>query len=270
MKCFLFLSVFLFLSCQGYIQQIPPATPGSGIPINNNQSVLTEPNNTTLGSNNSHLNPTNNNPLNPDPQGNQNKPAITLPSDSGWGLVRCEGREFNYEVFTNNIKRFLSTSTNPNRMNWWIKCNFNDESYQSWKGGVFLRGNVSFLNQAKFDPTNLSQNLKPRQQSSYLEIHIVDYQGNLVINPIRMDKLDELSSSANGNSFTLVFKDDKGEVKLEGRVERNEQRRDWVLSGNMSFTNYIDYRGIETNYNGFIGLFAIPACQFLACKHNSP
>ena len=257
--CFL-CSIFFFLSCPGLIQA-PSAKPGSGIPIgsgsqdtNNNLSPPGDPN----ASGNS------NDPSSPENQKNQNLP-FTLPSDRQWGLVRCDGNSLKTDEFNSNVKNFLSTSHDPNKMAWWVKCNFNDTRFRDWKGGVFIRGQVYFQGN-KFNPVSQSQNLILAEQS-YIEIHIVDHIQNTVVNPIKM-QIVNLSSSISASNVNLVFKDIKGEVALKGAVKRNQKINDFTISGGMSYVNYINFRGTKSNYGGFIGLFEIPACSFLSCGNS--
>lgn len=264
MKWYFLCSIFFFLSCPGLIQA-PPAAPGSGIPIGSsgsqdfNSSLFPKDPN-ALGNPNDP-----NSPNDPENQKNQNLP-ITLPSNRQWGLVRCDGKSLTTEAFNSNVKSFLSTSSDPRGMTWWVKCDFNNKAFKIWEGGVFIKGQV-FFQRNKFNPNSQSQNLNPVERSSYIEIHIIDHIGQPVINTIRMG-LVKLSSSIQGQTATLVFKDEKGEVTLEGTVNKNPKINDFTLSGNMSYLNYVDYSGTRLRYGGFLGYFAIPACSFLSCDNS--
>ena len=270
--CFL-CSILFFLSCPGLIQA-PSAKPGSNIPIGTGSQT---PNNNLLPENPiekyiSHcekISQTPNNNLLPGNlsnklkgQQNQNT-AITLPSNRQWGLVRCDGKSLKTEAFNSNVKNFLSTSNDPGRMAWWVKCNFNDSKFKNWKGGVFIRGQV-FVQSNKSNPE--SQQLIPTEKSSYIEIHILDHIEGIVINPIRM-QIVKLSSSISKNTVTLVFKDDKGEVTLKGIVNKNSKINAFTISGNMFYLNYVDHAGTKTNYSGFLGYFEIPVYSFLSCDN---
>ena len=268
MKWLFLCSLFLFLSCPGLIQA-PPAQPGSGIPIgsgNQDPNNPADPNNNLYpGHPNAPGDPNNPaNPNNPNNPNNQDLP-VTLPSDRQWGLVRCDERSWPYLEFNKQLKNFLSTSNDPNRMNWWVKCDFTDQRFKNWKGGVFIRGKISFQRD-KFNPVSESQNLHSFGRSSHLEIHIVDHLQKTVITPIRM-QLAELSSSISGNNVTLVFKDEKGEITLKGTVNKNPKINDFTVSGDMTFINYVDYKGVSRKYGGFLGYFEIPACSFLDCAN---
>ena len=259
-KWFLLCSFFLFLSCPGLVQA-PPAKPGSGIPIapgsNDSSNVLNDPNALYPGHPNDPNDPNNlNNP-------NQKNLPITLPSDRQWGLIRCDKDSWTWENFNQQFKNFLSTSSDPARMNWWLKCDFNDERFKDWKGGVFIKGKTAFQ-RGKFNPESQSQSLAP-SANSYLEIHLVDHLGKTVIKPIKMS-IDELSSSINGNNISLLFKDSKGEVTLEGNISKSLKINDWTISGKATFINYVSYTGnSRQKYGGFLGYFEIPACSFLDC-----
>ena len=270
MKWFFLSSLFLFLSCPGLIQA-PPAKPGSGIPISSagySPVIPLDPNNPLYNLNDPN-NP--NNPNNPNDSNNSDDPdtqnlPITLTSDRNWGLVWCDEQSWSTENFNEQIRSFLSTSYNPKDMKWWIKCNFNDERFKIWKGGVFIRGRVSFQT-GRFNPNSPTQNLSPSLGSS-LQIHILDSKGNEVIKPITMN-INPLSSSLTGNNIILVFKDEKGEVTLNGTANENKKIKDFTISGNMEFINYIDHLGQSRRFGGFLGYFEIPACSLLDCDRRS-
>lgn len=243
-QLFLFIFFLFFVSCPGLIQA-PPAEPGSGIPIGIDKLT----------------------PIHPEDQenpGNNQNPPLNLPLNRKWGLVSCEGLEnWDFKKFSDTLGRFLSTSADPSSRNWWIKCDFNNPSYKNWKGGFFIRGGVAFQT-GKFNPESQSQNLIP-SSSSHLEIHLVDYLGKTVINPIKMN-INELSSSITGTNVDFIFKDQKGEVHLQGTAQRNPKINDWTIKGQMSFKNYIYYNSSQVGESGFLGYFEIPACSFLDCE----
>ena len=246
-------SMFLFVSCPGLLQA-PPATPGSNIPITLNPTPSPQlPNN---------LNPNN----------NQDTDNLTLPKDREWGIATCyKDQTLNTEEFNKRLKLFLSASINPNKMNWWVRCDFKTKEYKEWKGGVYLKGTVSFERGA-FNPQDQSQSLKPKEGD--IEIHILDSNGNIIRpNPqnlkneyIRMRIVPSLSSIT-GTNVNLVFKDTKGQITLNGPVKWNEKRQEYVISGDLSFTNYTSFNGLGQFYKGQIGYFGIPACSFLTCSN---
>ncbi|MBC6415392.1 MAG: hypothetical protein GDA46_03265 [Bdellovibrionales bacterium] len=240
------LSLSLFLSCPGLIQA-PPATPGSNIPVISNSSphnILSESNKIPSDS---------------------NLDKTILPEDRQWGVIICSDEEpWNTSAFNNSIREFLSTSVDPISISsFYIRCSYS-ETYKNWKGGFFIKGKIHFSGQ-RFNPraSNL-QGLKP-DSNSYIELHITTHLGRQLITPLKMI-IVPLKSSITPSNITLVFKDQKGEISLSGSVKFNEKIKDFVLSGDLNFTNFTDWRGSKTTKSGFLGWFNIPLCSFLECS----
>ena len=236
---FIFIASILFLTaCGDWIQQAPPATIGSGIPIDYNPNFNQNSENT-----------------------NQNSDSDTKPAPqlSEWGDVRCHSSQVNH--FNQQVRSFLSTSFNPNQARYTIKCS----PVKDWKGGFFLRGKVHFDRQ-KFDTQSQNQNLTA-SQNSYLEIHIVDITGRAQTQngqPVRMD-IDPYASTVQGQNASLVFRDQKGKVFLNGSVEPNEHNQ-LIFTGTFEFQNFTTWNGSNQGHSGSIGIFTISACHFFECS----
>ena len=250
MKWSFLFSPLLLLSCSGLIQA-PPATPGSKIPIqpSPNSNTINTPS-TTAQINLKELS------------------VASLPKDRKWGLVKCadsDQEDWNTTAFNEQIRTFLSASANPSTMNFYVRCNWT-EAYKEWKGGFFIKGSVSFQN-GDFNPQSTSQNLTI-DANSYIELHIVSHLDRSVISPIKMN-IETLESNILNSNINLVFKDDKGKISLIGSVKMNDNIKDFTISGDISFTNFIDWSGTPQNTTGPLGWFEIPACSFLKCSLSS-
>ncbi|MCY4321466.1 MAG: hypothetical protein OXC37_03555 [Bdellovibrionaceae bacterium] len=227
-----FILVFLLIfsiACSDVFRTAPPANVGSGIPIvyptNNDQNSTTQDNSDSL---------------------------------SEFGDVRCHSSQANQ--FNQQVRNFLSTSFDPNRANYIIKC----ASNQQWKGGFFIRGKVYFGDQ-KFNNQSNSQNLTVLQ-NSYLEIHIVDVNNNPITGqgkPIKMN-IDTYSSTIRGQNANLVFQDTKGKVFLNGSVGFDNENRS-LFSGTFEFQNFQTWDGSSSGLSGTLGQFRISACRFFEC-----
>ena len=255
---FLLLS-FLLLSCEG-LTQAPPAIPGSGIPVKSSTPAIPGSGIPVKSSPDPAVTPAATAQENPD-----GPSSASLPTDRQWGLVRCSNQDnWNTNTFNEQIRLFLSTSTNPNTINFYVKCNWTEE-YKDWQGGFFIKGNVNFEN-GVFNPQSTSQNLTI-SPSSYIELHIVSHRGINSVEPIKMNIVSQ-RSRINSN-VQLVFKDDKGEISLTGSVKMNDNIKDFTISGDISFTNLINWDGRPEITTGPLGWFEIPACSFLQCSHSS-
>ena len=178
---------------------------------------------------------------------------------SEWGVVKCSDSDhFNLE-----IQDFLSSTVDPFSVPN-VSCSKKDTD----TGGIFIRGNVNFKNDAIFSPYSTSQSLYV-SDNSYLEIHIVSYNNKRIAN-LRMDVVP-FSSKVEGNFVVLTFQDQKGKVRMDGTI------KDGKLSGVFEFENFIDWRGSNyqggdyrggSDYNGQgqIGSYSIHACSLLNCN----
>ena len=255
MKFLLIISVFLFTACGEWFRQAPPATVGSGIPINSNPNY--NPNNnpgTTQLS---------------DPNGTETAPESTPDPIKDFGDVRCHSSQVTQ--FNQQVRNFLSTSFNPNQARYTIKCS----NVPQWKGGFFLRGKVYFNGQ-KFDTQSSNQNLTV-SPNSHLEIHIVDITGRPVTHggqPIRMN-IEPHASWIQGQDATLVFQDQNQQGKALGKVSLNgavapDQNNRLIFSGTFEFENFTAWNGSSQGLSGSLGTFKIPACRFLDCADSLP
>ncbi|MCZ0931890.1 MAG: hypothetical protein OXJ52_01900 [Oligoflexia bacterium] len=234
------ISVFLFTACGEWFRQAPPAPVGSGLPINYH------PNNPNL-------------PQPPNPTETETDPAPNPLAD--FGDVRCHSSQVTQ--FNNQVRNFLSTSTDPASIRQIVKCS----SAPQWKGGFFIRGKVHFGGQ-KFNTQSPSQNLTV-SQNSYLEIHIVDTNNRPVIRPpIRMS-IEPYASAVQGQGATLVFQDKKGKVFLNGSVAPDKNNRP-IFSGAFEFENSTVWNGSSQGLSGQLGTFKIPACRFFDCASSQP
>ena len=224
--------LLVFNACQDMLINAPPAVVGSGIPITTEPPPLNEEN--------------------PIPQ----EPKTT------WGVVKCNNSQESITAFNAQVKAFLSASMNPNSIQW-VKCAYTKE-WESWKGGFFIRGKVSFENQALLDPRSYLQNLSV-SSNSYLELHITNQlTGELVRKPPIGMKIDSLETTINPPSAKLVFKDLKGKITMEGRFQQKENTN--VFEGSLHFQNNTDWKGSPQGAQGTIGLFSISTCSLFDCK----
>lgn len=194
-------------------------------------------------------------PLNP-----SNPPASSPPPDepqapsvtSEWGILQCHHTQI--EAFNVQLKKFLSGYTNPaNMTSWLFKCS----KQSSWKGGVWIRGNVSFTDGLYSHP--FSQNLSEISEDSYLELHIVNSQ-ELPIAILKMTPIP-YGSKIEGSHITLGFQDAVGKIFLSGPVAE-----DGVFSGDFIYENLRTWQGTAGGYTGNIGRFSIPICSLLDCS----
>ena len=240
MKFFLIIFIFLLLSCEAF-QQAPPATFGSGIPINN-------------------YNPP---PVQEEPVTEEETDKKEIPDTTDFGDVRCHPSQ--YKDFNVQVRNFLSTSFNPQQANYTIKC----YPVKQWNGGFFIKGNVSFSGK-KFDTQSSQQNLTPAP-GSYLEIHIVDISNRPVTQqgkPIRMS-INTFNSFIQGQNPSLVFEDQRGKVTLNGNVNKNRHNQN-IFTGIFEFKNFVSWNGSNQGLSGAIGTFTIPACRFFDCAEDLP
>ena len=236
-----FFLVVLFLfstACSELFRQAPPATVDSGI---------------STGLNKAH--PQKQPPSQTDKE-TKSEPVEPL---TDFGSVRCHSSQVTQ--FNNHVRNFLSTSSDPNQAQYLVDCSGN----KKWKGGFFIRGKVEFSGQ-KFDPQSQSQDLTAAQ-NSYLEIHIVDINNRNVSPTIRMN-IDPYASAFEGQNASLVFRDSKGRVLLNGSVEKDSQNR-LIFSGSLEFENSITWDGSNQGLSGTIGFFKIPACKFFDCASST-
>ena len=227
--CFFVLS-FCFLGCEGFYRA-PPAKVAS--PTGAGQL-------TPLPS-----------PLEESSDLSQPKPK---PQVTEWGVLRCH--ESQYDLFNQEIKKFLSTTVDPRRIVTPVNC---IKSRSDLQGGMWIRGKVLFENSSVFDPHFTSQQLDV-SENSHLEIHIVGID-NKPIAGITM-KAIPYGGSVNGNLVTLAFSDKsdiKGKVLLNGSVENG------IFSGIFEYENFTTWQGESQGYSGQIGRFYIHACSFLNC-----
>ena len=218
---FLFLFSFFLLACGGAFHNSPPAVyPPTGYP------------------------PGGQAPTGPVvPPGTTTGPSETSSSapPSEWGVVKCNASQYNH--FNQELRKFLSTTTNINNLN--VDC----RGQKNTKGGMFLKGSVEWEDGKSFNPSSHTQNLKATH-SSYLEIHIVPIIGSPRVLKMRAVRF---GGEINKQSITLAFQDDKGEVFLNGGVQNN------IFSGTFEYRN-------ATGPKGSIGTFSISACHFLKCQ----
>ena len=241
MKFIFIASLFLLTACQNWIRTAPPATVGSGIPIGYGGPQDYPP---------------------PSQTEEPEQESEPIPPQGNFGDVRCHSSQF--EHFNQQIRNFLSTSFDPNQARYTIKCSKVDNR----KGGFFIQGKVSFNGQ-KFDPQSQSQNLTV-SSNSYLEIHIVDITGRAQTQAgqaIRMN-IDSYASIIRGQDASLVFKDTKGKVLLNGSISANKHNQ-LVFTGQFEFQNFTTWNGSSQGYQGAIGTFRIPACRFFDCEEQA-
>ena len=248
MKLFLILLAFLLTACGEWFRQAPPAIPGSGIPIHT---------------------PNPHSPLPQNPAGTeQNSSAGPL---SEFGDVRCHSNQITQ--FNREVRNFLSTSHDPNKATYIIKCS---PQQNSKKSGFFIRGKVYFEGHQKFNPQSSDQNLTV-SSNSHLEIHIIDLNGRPVTlqwqnnqgQAIKMN-IEPQASTIRGLDVILTFQDQNtqgqalGKVFLDGSVQPDNQNRP-IFSGTFKFENFITWSGSYPGLSGAIGTFRISACHFFDC-----
>lgn len=225
-------SLFLLTACGDWMKPAPPASLVLGPPAGSNP----------IGSN-----PT-----------TENNPTQAPAKLSNFGDVRCHSDQ--HGMFNEQIKKFLSTSFNPSNARYTVKCAA--KSPQTWKGGFFIKGQVSFRDE-KFDAQSQNQSLTA-EQNSFLELHIADITGRSVIHPIKMN-IDTYASVVQGQNASLVFRDQKGKVFLNGSVKPNKHNQ-LIFTGAFEFENFVNWTGSTEGYKGSIGTFTISACHFFDCS----
>ena len=222
---YVFLFSVLFFGCEAFYR-VPPATVGSNI----NQPPI---------------------PTNTSPENAENNPVFQqIPK---WGVVKCHEEQYN--LFNKELKKFLSATINPQTVQ---AVNCTDRT--DIKGGMFIKGSVTFEGGAVFDPSSNTQYLDVANSSS-IEIHIVGID-NRLIKAFKMKALP-YGSLVEGNLITLALHDDEGKVFLEGSVENK------LFTGVLKYENNTTYQG-RSGFSGSIGRFSIYACELLQCKPPSP
>ena len=255
--------VFCFIGCPDMLRSPPPATPGSGIPLQ----------------------------IAPPPQ----QLASTPVEVSKWGSLNCgnEDNQDNRKIFMVNLGHFLQTSAEgcnilKNRPNFFVRCVWTKE-FDHIKGGFFIRGEVSFENQALLDLKANSQTLVAKR-NSYLETHILEaHTGQELIKPIGYP-INIIETYINPpSSIRLVFEDNQGKVILAGGIlyptppahnnptsdNQDPQNNNLapkpnlppMFSGQFEYENKSNCEGsLGGKYRGTIGNFRIPACGLFDCK----
>ena len=166
-----------------------------------------------------------------------------------FGVLKChesqEGR------FLKELKQFLSPSIHPNQIPL-VNCSGRTDL----KGGVWIRGEVNFEDDAVFDPNSETQQLYV-SRGSYLEIHVVGIDNK----PFPGMKLNAVPfiGSVEGQLIVLAFQDQKGRVDLDGTVANG------VFSGPFKYKNFTTWEGGSYGYEGQIGHFSIHVCSLLNC-----
>lgn len=189
------------------------------------------------------------------PPGRVNPSSKTPPapqSQSEWGVIKCSHSQEAQRLFNQQLKRFLSSKTDPQTMIWFVNCSGRSDL----KGGTWIRGSVQFKD-GDFDPQSTSQNLIGISASSYIEIHIVASNGRPVAT-LGL-KAVEYSSKVEGSFIILAFEDGGGKVFLEGEVENG------LFTGVFNYQNSKTYTGQSGGYRGTIGKFSIPVCSLIQC-----
>lgn len=172
---------------------------------------------------------------------------------SSWGIVKCNRIE-DFQDFNLQVRRFLSTSENPNNLPG-ISCT-NDRP-----GGFFFRGSITFKGDVKFSKSSNSSATFYVHENSYIEIHVTDGKNRPILKkPIELFSAPVAGQISPEGLAVLNFKDQKGEVSLEGEVGEE------FFTGEFKYKNYTDWEGAATGFEGKIGPFKIRTCMFFKCN----
>ena len=172
-----------------------------------------------------------------------------------WGWVSCAS-ESEYQEFNRQVRQFLSTSLNPNTLPG-IGC-----THKQGGGRVLFKGSVVFEGGAVLNLSSPSSSLRVHSQS-WIEIHVdtadrlQKTRSSIQVQPI---KLSASAGNVDGRHAVLNFQDEKGEIRLEGRIEGEK------FKGSFFYKNYTTWKGDQAGYEGNMGMFSIRACRFFQCS----
>ena len=178
-------------------------------------------------------------------------------SGSEWGWVSCAA-DSEYQEFNRQVRQFLSTSIDPNNLPA-IGCMHNHGG-----GRVLFKGSIAFEGGTAMNSSNPASALRV-SAASWIEIHIdtadrsKKTQAAAQVQPIKLSAAATNAGDVDGRAAVLNFQDDKGEVRLEGRIDGGK------FKGQFIYKNYTRWNGGNTGYEGTMGIFSIRACRFFFC-----
>ena len=173
----------------------------------------------------------------------------------GSGVVKCTP-QYSIPHFNQHVKGFYSAINDPTQLvN--VGCLLKHCDQGSW---FHIMGSVVFENGGKLNPHNFTQILQVSTQSKITVFIKPFYQPE-----IRLDLVaDSIAGQVNGNVAALNFRDSTGRVTLDGEIRPNDNN-EMVFSAPFRYENFIVFDGTSPGYDGVVGLFEIPACDFFDC-----
>lgn len=173
------------------------------------------------------------------------------------GVVKCTPH-YSIAHFNQQVKGFLSTTSDPSTLEN-VGCLKEHCERGSW---FHMTGVVVFENGGKLNPFALNQVLQVSTRSKIA----------VLIKPFNRQEFKlELPAAAiagqvNGNVATLTFEDEKGKVTLDGEIRSSANNvNTMVFSAPFRYENFTHFAGLNTGYEGTIGMLEIEACDFFDC-----
>ena len=173
------------------------------------------------------------------------------------GVVKCTPH-YSVAHFNQQVKGLLSTTSDPSTLEN-VGCSPEHCKQGSW---FHMTGVVVFEGGKKLNPLALNQVLQVSTRSKIA----------VLIKPFNRQefKLEfpaaSIAGQVNGNVATLTFEDEKGKVVLDGEIRPNANNPNtMVFSAPFRYENFTHFAGLNTGYEGTIGMLEIEACDFFDC-----